>query len=449
MYFERKIDGVLESWYTARPRKPLVVSGARQTGKSTSIRNFGTRAPLYIELNLERFDDLMLTRNVASAEEFLQALRSRENLAELPSGTLLFIDEVQANPTVVQWLRFFFEDYPYLAVVVAGSYLGVRLKEAGFSFPVGRVTFRRMSPLSLLEFARATGRGVLAGEIEVAFGSLSPLAGALRVQANRLLADYVLVGGMPEAVSTFVLQGSVESVGQVHRDLRQALAEDIQKYPGDVRALERTFARLKEAYGLRYKYERLVPDQKGPKSRDAVALFDGAMLVHDVYPTSAIEAPMQPKARTAHKLIALDIGLAAAELGVSGEALKQNPVHEILGGRLSECFVGQQLLSDPTRSPERLHYWVRQKRKSDAEVDFLLSGKQGLLPVEVKSGATGRLRSLHQFLSRSHVRQAVRIHSGPLDDRDLDVNVGGQMISYRLTSLPLYMAELVVEWLRS
>ena len=161
VYLARDIDQVLQEWAGSANRKPLILRGARQTGKTASIRELGRHFELFVELNLERYQDMALVRACRSAEELLVALRARHNLASFPERTLIFIDEIQQSPEAIQWLRFLHEDQPQLAVAAAGSLMEVRLKEHGFSFPVGRVTFRTLRPLTFTEVLRAAGHGVL------------------------------------------------------------------------------------------------------------------------------------------------------------------------------------------------------------------------------------------------------------------------------------------------
>ena len=142
MYLKRDIDRVLEDWSVSSARKPLILRGARQTGKTESIRHLSLGFELFLELNLERYEDLALVRASQSAEDLLAGLRARSNVASFPERTLLFLDEIQESPEAIQWLRFLREDHPDLAVIAAGSLLEVRLQERGFSFPVGRVTFK-------------------------------------------------------------------------------------------------------------------------------------------------------------------------------------------------------------------------------------------------------------------------------------------------------------------
>jgi hypothetical protein len=161
MYLSRTIDQVLLQWSRPEPRKPLILRGARQTGKTEAVRRLGSSFELFIELNLERFDDLSLVRASNSADDLLVALRARLNISSIPDNTLLFIDEIQESAKAITWLRFLYEDHPQLAVIGAGSLMEVRLQEKGFSFPVGRVTFRTLRPLTFFEVMRASGRDVL------------------------------------------------------------------------------------------------------------------------------------------------------------------------------------------------------------------------------------------------------------------------------------------------
>ena len=436
-YLQRKIDLELDEWYRLERPKPLVLQGARQTGKSTTIRKLGESAPLFIELNLDRYEDLRFIKQISSADELLQALKLRENISILPEGTLLFIDEVQEYSEAMKWLRFLYEDHPEVAVVVAGSYLSVRLRQIGFSFPVGRVTFRNLGPLSFLEFALALGHDILVDSIHKSVNIHEPLPLAAHMKASDLLNIYVRTGGMPEAVVEYRRDMAANAASQVHRDLWQAFSEDLQKYPGDTRSIEAVFDHMVEFWGLPFKNERMVPDQTGKKTREALKTLDGTRLVHLVKPSSSVHQPLMARARTACKLIPLDLGMALSRIRFESRGRALEDLHH---GRYAECLVGQQLLT----SLDRLHYWVRQKRNSDAEVDFIIPTANGLLPIEVKSGATGRLRSLHQFMMRSEGSIAVRLHSGPPEQCNLEVDLPEGSLQYRLLSLPLYMAELLL-----
>jgi predicted AAA+ superfamily ATPase len=425
-------------------RKPLVLRGARQTGKSTSVRELGRKAPAFVELNFERAQDRTLVRLCRSHDEMLQAVLTRCNMAAFPPGGVLFLDEVQREPRVIPWLRFFHEDHPEIAVVAAGSLLEVRMADSGFSFPVGRVTFRSMQPLTFLEFARAVSKGVLADAIVGAVEAGEPMSClAVHDQAMALLHDYLLVGGMPEAVVQWREQRALTPVRQVHHDLRQAFAEDIEKWGTPAGSVERVFLNVAAAYGKRFKYENFVPGMSSRTAGAAIQKLEGAEIVRRVLPTSDVRPPLQERPRSAPKLLPLDIGMAATELGLVPEQVRSGDPVSLLDGRVAECLVGRMLLSPRTCGPVQPYFWVRESSSAAAETDFLVQAGGGLLPVEVKAGKAGSLKSLHQFLWRSRGTLGVRLNAAPPVDEACQVRMGDGLLGFRLLSFPLYCAELL------
>ena len=445
MYFTRDIDAVLREWSDSAGRKPLILRGARQTGKTSSIRQLASRFDLFLELNLERFEDLALFRASRSAEELLAGVRARFNVAAFPERTLLFLDEIQESAEAIHWLRFLREDHPELAVVAAGSLMEVRLQERGFAFPVGRVTFRTLRPLSFMEFLRASESDVLASQLLEAASGWQPIPAPLHEQATELFQAYLQVGGMPEAVASWVESGQPAGASRVHADLIQALAEDLQKYRGvrDLTYLEAAFENLRHHYGLRFKYENFAPGYRSQLMKAALGKLEAALLITRARPTSSLTPPLVARARSAPKLLPLDTALALATMGFDSEELRRRPVDKILGGRIAEMFVGQELVAGSGPSQKELYFWVSESSRSNAEVDFLLSAPGKLVPVEAKSAASGSLKSLHQFLWRAGLDEAVRLHSGPIADERHEVKMPGGVLRYRLLSLPLYLASLV------
>ncbi len=443
MYLARNLDNVLLEWYRTTPRKPLVLRGARQTGKSTSVREFAKHAPLFLELNLERFEDKALALYSRSPAELLQALQVRHNQGVLPRDTVLFLDEIQALPHLTGWLRFLAEDYPELAVIAAGSLLEVRMAAKGFSFPVGRVTFRMLRPLSFLEFCRASGKSVLVDVIESSLREPRLLGPNVHSAAMELLRDYLVVGGMPEAVSAWTGNRNVMQVRRVHADLMQAFAEDIQKYEGDVLALESAFRSLPHHYGCRFKYEGFTQDLGGRRAKVALDRLEAAELIHRAVPTTSLSLPFRVKERAAPKLVSLDIGMALSRLGVGPETARTASLNSLLDGRVAECLVGQLLLASESCEPDSLHFWVRDRPTGAAETDYLLPTASGLLPVEVKSGKAGSLKSLQQFLLESGTHIGIRLNSAePLDEPCRTATPSGPL-EFQLLSRPLYLAELL------
>lgn len=444
MYFARQMDSILAAWAAGEDRKPLILRGARQTGKSSSVRHLGDGFELFLELNLERYDDLALVRACRSPADLLKALAARHNIAAFPDRTLLFLDEVQESPEAIQWLRFFREDHPQLGVIAAGSLLEVRLQERGFSFPVGRVTFRTLRPLSFREFLQALGKEVLAESLREGAVPGVGIAPPLHAQALTLLRDYLLTGGMPEAVATWVESGSPAAVRQVQADLIQAFAEDFQKYRGGGSGnLEAAFENLPHHYGLRFRYENFAPGYKSQSMKDALGKLEAALLITRAWPTHSLDLPLAVRPKSAPKLLPLDVGLALHTLGTGYQALATEPLERLLGGRLAEIFVGQQLLAGQRATAEPLFFWVSESAHANAETDYLLPGPGFPVPVEVKSGASGALKSLHQFLARAGCDLGIRLHAGAFADERHEVRMPAGALKYRLLSLPLYLAEEV------
>ncbi len=443
MYFARHIDAILLAWAAEEDRKPLVLRGARQTGKTAAVRRLGEHFDLFLELNLERFEDLSLVRSCRSADELITALAARHNVERFPPRTLLFLDEIQDSPEAVGWLRFFREDHPQLFVVAAGSLLEVRLQERGFSFPVGRVTFRVLRPFTYSEFLAANGRDVLAGHLAAAVGEGRPISPALHEQALELLRDYLLVGGMPEAVARWAAERNLIAVRGVHRDLIQALAEDLQRFGNlrEVGYLEAAFENLRHHVGLRFRYENFAPGYKSQLMKNALAKLEAALLVHRVLPTSSLALPLRERTRSAAKLLPLDVGLALYTLGAGFETGRALTLPQVLDGRVAEIFAGQQLLAAAQGFPGDLYFWVSESATGNAEVDYLVPLGGRPVPVEVKSAAAGSLKSMHQFLARAGHSTGIRLHTGLPADERLKVRMPEGTLQYRLLSLPIYLAE--------
>jgi uncharacterized protein len=443
-YLPRTIDSELLEWSTSPARKPLILRGARQTGKSSSIRHLGaTCFDLFLEVNLERREDLRMARACGSADELLEVLAARRSIERFPERTLLFLDEIQEHPEAVRWLRFLKEDHPELAVVAAGSFLELRLQDRGFSFPVGRVTFQALHPLSFFEFLGATGQAGVLERLLAAFHARRAPQAAFHDLALAALRDYLWVGGMPEAVASWVGEKSSAAVLRIQESILQAFAEDLQKYRGAQSSeyLEAAFDALPVHYGKRFKYENFVPGYKSRPMQTALGKLESAMVVSRVLPTSSLRPPLEVRRRSAAKLLPLDVGLAFHAMGGNLLDTRDGDLGDLLDGRLAEIFVGQQLLASLTGYPGKLHFWVREATHSNAEVDYLVGSSGGVLPIEVKSAASGALRSLHQFLQRSGRETGVRLYTGPFLDERQRVRMPEGELDYRLLSLPLYLAE--------
>jgi len=393
----RFIDNDLRRWQESSRRKPLILRGARQVGKTWSLREFGKNCFESIALvDLERnktlrqlFDgDLKATRITADLEVLLQQKIT-------PGKTLLFFDEIQACPRAINALRYFYEEMPELHVVAAGSLLEFALEES--SFPVGRVQFLNLNPLCFAEYLEAIGNAPAAKAV---LGNPADISPAVHELLREELKRYFFIGGMPEAVKAYLNNHSLRDAFEVQKEIAESYRMGFAKYTPKVDrfSLDSVFTSLPQHIGKQIKYARLGEGFSRlvlKKAFDALCLAQVARRVPSVDPSGL------PLGATASaklfKALMLDIGLLRYLSGMPNDIeYAKSDLLAIYRGAMAEQFVGQEMLVSQQGG---LYYWDRQAKSSSGEVDYLavLAGK--IHPVEVKSGATGSLRSLHLFLA--------------------------------------------------
>lgn len=393
----RFIENDLQLWQEGKRRKPLILRGARQVGKTWSLKEFGKkRFESLAVVDLERnqllrklFDgDLKAARICSDLEVILQQKIT-------PGKTLLFFDEIQACPRAITALRYFYEEMPELHVVAAGSLLEFALEES--SFPVGRVQFLNLYPLCFAEYLEAIGNAPAASAVQSNPAEISP---AVHDLLREELKRYFFIGGMPAAVKAYLENNSMRDAFEVHKEIAESYRMDFAKYTPKVDrfCLNSVFTSLSQQIGKQIKYARLGEGYSNPtlkKAFDALCLAQVARRIPSVDP-SGLPLGASASAKT-FKSLMLDIGLMRYLSGMPNDIeYVKNDLLAIYRGAMAEQFVGQEMLVSQQGS---LYYWNRQEKNSSAEVDYLaiLDGK--IHPVEVKSGATGSLRSLHLFLA--------------------------------------------------
>jgi len=411
----RALTDLLE-WKDRPGRKPLVLRGARQVGKSYLARAFGSTAfENLVELNFERDPTLASLFSGPSVREIVRLLEARIGQPIGEGRTLLFLDEIQAAPEVFAKLRYFHEELPGLHVLAAGSWLDVLLEDHAFSMPVGRIEYLHLGPLVFEEFLEATGRVGLSewmGGWEwgdgVPEGMLSALRDAFR--------QYLLVGGMPEAVAAFSREESYLECTRVQESILATYRDDFQKYSRRVQKprMDKIFARVPAMIGRKFKYSEVDSAERSKDLGAALRLLCLGRVVHKVRQTHGNGLPLGAEADDRNfKVFFLDVGLVCRALGLQADELEtlEDPFLVQRGG-LCEQAVAQNLLhSGPGYEFPELFYWTRDNPNSSAEVDFLIQLGSEILPVEVKAGKTGRLRSLHQFLAEKNPRAALRFNA--------------------------------------
>ncbi len=425
----RFIDNDLRRWQESSRRKPLILRGARQVGKTWSLKEFGkNRFESLALVDLERnqplrklFDgDLKVARICSDLEVILQQKIT-------PGKTLLFFDEIQACPRAITALRYFYEEMPELHVVAAGSLLEFALEES--SFPVGRVQFLNLYPLCFAEYLEAIGNGAAATAV---LGNPAEISPAVHELLREELKRYFFIGGMPAAVEAYLENQSLRDAFEVQQEIAESYRMDFAKYTPRVDrfCLGSVFTSLSQHIGKQIKYARLGEGYSNPmlkKAFDALCLAQVARRIPSVDP-SGLPLGATASAKS-FKALMLDIGLMRYLSGMPNDIeYAKSDLLAIYRGAMAEQFVGQEMLVSQKGG---LYYWDRQAKSSSAEVDYLavLDGK--IHPVEVKSGAAGSLRSLHLFLaSYPECGKALVFSDRPYAD----------LPEQRITFLPLYSA---------
>jgi predicted AAA+ superfamily ATPase len=394
---KRHIDLRLREWRDSSRRKPLIVRGARQVGKTYSVRQFG-------QTHFDQLAAIDLERNRNLHTVFSGDLDPKRILAELeifldvkitPGKTLLFLDEIQSCPPALMALRYFQEEYPTLHVVAAGSLLEFTMSD--ISFPVGRIQFLDMHPMTFVEYLWAIGKEQAA---EVVLSRPGPVPESTHDLLLNHLRHYSFIGGMPESVKTYSETGSLKEAFAVHSELVESYRQDFSKYSPrvDSQCLNGVLAGAARNVGSQVIYSRLTDGFSHHTIKRAFDVLCMARVITRVPSASPSGLPLGATASVRKtKAIMLDVGLWQHLSGVRVDAeYSRSDLLDIHRGALSEQFVGQEMLASLNTD---LHYWARRARGSTAEVDYLVVVDGTIVPVEVKSGASGRLRSMHLLLN--------------------------------------------------
>lgn len=427
---DRIFTRTLSAWKQTSGRKPLIVRGAQQVGKSYTIREFGLndfQGTLHI-VDLERHPEWhsVFDHNL-DPHRILKELEILLNASIVPGEDLLFLDEIQACPRAIMALRYFYEEIPGLHVIAAGSLLEFVL--GTISFPVGRVQLATMLPMNFYEFLIATGKHKLA---EIISTPPVKLPDAIHAMLLENLKQYLYVGGMPECVKTYSEGNNLYKVFNIQSDLVHTFRQDFSKYKPNTAPviLNHCLDYISRNIGQQIKYSRISPDFSGPTLKKGLELLQTGKLITKIRATSAARLPFSSFAsEKKFKMILLDSGLMHALNGIRANAEYTNgDLLNMYQGALAEQFAGQEFLS---ANHESLYYWDRQEKSSMAEVDYLISVDHTISPVEVKSGSSGRLRSLHQLLKEHpDIRMGYCLSSAPY----------GIDHQQRITFIPLYYA---------
>ena len=428
---QRKLYPKLLEWQNSPYRKPLILRGARQVGKSFLVREFGKNEfSNFIEINFELQPELKNSFKDKKPESILKNLELYLNRKIELENTILFLDEIQECPEAILSLRYFHEQMPTLAVIAAGSLLEFALNSEEYRSPVGRIQFLHLYPLSFQEFLEAIGETIVLEFLHKVNLSdeFSPI---VHEKLLSLYKDYLIVGGMPEAVKVYTEAKKFSLVKQIQLSLLQTYRDDFSKYAGKVKRkyLEKVFYSIHTMLGEKIRYSEIDKETPSRELKNAVELLESAGVVNKVIGTNNIELPLSYHAKdNFYKLTFLDTGLSLKASGLEETILTSPNILGVYEGGLAEQFVGQELIA--YANPEertKLFYWERFKRGSSAEIDYLFTYKSQVYPVEVKAGKTGSLKSLKIFKEEMKSQISIRFSKLPLSYHE------------GLLSIPLYM----------
>lgn len=432
----------LKKWKIDKNRKPLILRGARQVGKTTLVNQFSEEYKQYIYLNLERLDHIQIFNSLNHVQDIVEALFLKFELRRDYSNTLLFIDEIQESPKAIALLRYFYEDIPELHVISAGSLLEFSLKQVQ-SFPVGRVSFMHLFPMNFEEFLEAMDK-ILAVK---AFHQI-PISESAQNILFDLFHTYILIGGMPEVVKMYHQNKSFIGLNEIYSSIWETYKSDVRKYAKSSTEEKVIIHIMGSAYNFldqRVTYQNF--GNSNYKSREVGEAFrslDEAKVIQLIHPTTQVDFPIIPDFRKKPRLQFLDIGLVNHGLNVQHELIGVKDLSSAYKGSLIPQIVTQELISTNKFSYHKPNFWVREKNQSSAEVDLVIQFRGLLIPVEIKSGPIGKLRSLHQFMDACPHQYAVRLYAGKLEIHDTKTTNGK---TFKLLNLPYYLGAKLQDYI--
>ncbi|MBS0615429.1 MAG: ATP-binding protein [Verrucomicrobia bacterium] len=426
---KRTIEEELKNWKENPDRKPLLIRGARQVGKTYIIERFGKEC--FDSMVTVNFEEKKSVKNAFNDDldpkVILRDLSARLNEPIVPGKTLLFLDEIQACPNALLSLRFFKEKMPELHVIAAGSLLEFILGDDQFSFPVGRIESCYLRPLSFYEFLKAKQENEALAWIQEATPS-KPIGRATHDKLLETVREYFIIGGMPEAVEYFLKNNQFIQLDSIHHNLMNTYVSDFGKYPktAQQKFMKLLFEAAPRLVGEHFKYAKIHPHAQSRDYMEAIDVLDRTGILHRIYANPGAGIPLESQLKEKKfKLLFLDIGLLPHPIATILDA--QNLVH-VDSGKVAEQFVGQELVAyDKPHHRSLLYYWQREKKGAEAEVDYLIEVDSEIIPIEVKAKKGTGLRSLRQFMQEKQSKVGLRICQEPLAMKD------------QILSVPFYM----------
>lgn len=440
---DRLILTDLEKWHTKNNRKPLIIRGARQVGKTTIVKIFANNFKQHIFLDLEKRKDRELFEQDLPFDKLLASLFFISKCDPMEKSTLIFIDEIQNSPKAVAALRYFYEEAPEIPVIAAGSLLEVYLEKQKISFPVGRVESIYLYPLTFEEYLSTVDHPSALN----AFKQI-PVPDYACDTLFDYFHEYALIGGMPEIVSQYQRNHDLNAVSALYENLLLSYTDDAAKY-----------ARNKTLYQVIRHAIETAPLEAGQRIRfqgfgksfyrsremgEALRTLERAMLLYLVYPTTNTELPILPDLKKSPRLQFVDTGFINYFSGIQNDYIGLKDLNSVYRGKITEHIIGQEILASKRSSKNNPVFWVREKKGSSAEIDYLLNYNSKLVPVEVKSGKTGTMKSLHVFMDICKNNTGIRLFRDKVSISDIQTPKGKH---FKLYNLPYFLGGKLDEYL--
>lgn len=411
-YYKRLIDRELSHWAGEKERKPLLLRGARQVGKTSAVRHLAEQFQYYVEIDFnERTDVHYLFEGTYSPQEICQMLSVMFRVPIISGKTLLFFDEIQACPKAINRLRYFYEKYPELHLIAAGSLLEFALEELP-SYGVGRIRSIFMYPFSFEEFLWATDNGALAAMLNES-SPYNPLPLPIHEQALRILRIFLVLGGMPDVVARYCKDGNLMECQNILSELIQSFRDDFSKYRKRVPTMriDAVFRSIAEQGLGKFIYNKVNTEANTKQIKDALETLVLAGLVHPVTHTAANGIPLGAEVNEKYRRMLLcDTGLLQRLLNLDiADIMSSTELQIVNRGAIAETFIGNELVKAAScYSPQPLYCWHREKPGSNAEVDYVVQVGSDIYPIEVKSGVKGSMQSMRLFLQLKGLSKGIR-----------------------------------------
>ena len=430
--FNRIIDFHLGQWRSSPYRKPLLLRGARQVGKTYAARKLGGQFKSFIEVNFERMEGAAaIFEKDLIPEKIIRSLSLLFKTPIVPGETLLFFDEIQEAPRAILALRYFYEEMPDLHVIAAGSLLEFAIEKVGL--PVGRIATLYMYPLSFIEYLVATGNRLIGQEI-LNHVPGTPMDDTVHAKILDLLGEYLSIGGMPEAVARWTQTQDPAAALRILQQIGETYRQDFDKYARktQVKYLEQLYRQIPHLISREFAFREIHGEYRKRELAPALELLEKANIIHTIRHSSGQGIPIGAHTDfDLFKVIYLDVGLCQSILGSDISIWFLHPLEGFDNrGEIAESFIGQELICYASpESKAEIHFWKRKEKSSLAEVDYLIQRGESIIPIEVKSGHGNTLRSLHLYLE-NHPKSRAAIRFSSLNYSIID----------KLDSRPLYAA---------